>query len=121
VHELHAHAVTRAAVADDTAGADFSTGDVEEKLDVGCRRKVGGRRGGTLRPTPNSSTLEALRFPAPCQAISRLWARDTADGGGVRVLKFRFGSPFIQLEWSEYGRKGLVPYDAPTMMTQQVA
>ena len=36
VDELHAHAVTRAAVADDAAGANFSTGDVEEKLDVGA-------------------------------------------------------------------------------------
>src|SRR6266478_3027771 len=36
VEELHTHAVTRTAVADDAAGADFSTSDVEEKLDVGA-------------------------------------------------------------------------------------
>ena len=36
VDELHTHAVTRTAVADDAAGANFSTGDVEEKLDVGA-------------------------------------------------------------------------------------
>jgi len=39
VHELHTHAVTRAAVADYAAGANFSTGDVEKKLDVGAGRK----------------------------------------------------------------------------------
>src|SRR6267154_3667852 len=39
VDELHAHAVTRAAVADHAAGANFSTGDVEKKLDVGASRK----------------------------------------------------------------------------------
>jgi hypothetical protein len=39
VDELHAHAVTRAAVADDAPGANFSTGDVEEKLDVGAGGK----------------------------------------------------------------------------------
>jgi len=39
VDELHAHAVTRAAVADHAAGANFSTGDVEEKLDVGAGGK----------------------------------------------------------------------------------
>jgi hypothetical protein len=36
VDELHAHAVTGATVADYSAGANFSTGDVEEKLDVGA-------------------------------------------------------------------------------------
>jgi hypothetical protein len=36
VDELHTHAVTRAAVADHAAGANFSTGDVEEKLNVGA-------------------------------------------------------------------------------------
>jgi hypothetical protein len=36
VDELHAHAVTLAAVADYAARANFSTGDVEEKLDVGA-------------------------------------------------------------------------------------
>ena len=40
VDELHAHAVTGATVADYAAGANFSTGDVEEKLDVGA----GGKR-----------------------------------------------------------------------------
>jgi hypothetical protein len=41
VDELHAHAVTGATVADYSAGADFSTGDVEEKLDVGaCGKRV---------------------------------------------------------------------------------
>ena len=42
MHKLHAHAVTRAAVADDSAGADFSTGDIEKQLDVGA----GGKRMG---------------------------------------------------------------------------
>jgi len=36
VDELHAHAVTGATVADYAAGANFSTSDVEEKLDVGA-------------------------------------------------------------------------------------
>jgi hypothetical protein len=36
VDELHAHAVTWATVADYSAGANFSTSDVEEKLDVGA-------------------------------------------------------------------------------------
>src|SRR6267154_2592934 len=40
VDELHAHAVTGATVADYSAGANFSTSDVEEKFDVGA----GGKR-----------------------------------------------------------------------------
>jgi hypothetical protein len=41
VDELHAHAVTGATVADYAAGANFSTSDVEEKLDVGaCGKRV---------------------------------------------------------------------------------
>jgi len=40
VDKLHAHAVTWAAVADDGAGANFATGDVEKQLDVGA----GGKR-----------------------------------------------------------------------------
>jgi hypothetical protein len=36
VDELHAHAVTGATVADYAAGANFSTSDVEEKLNVGA-------------------------------------------------------------------------------------
>jgi len=36
VDELHAHAVTGATVTDYAAGANFSTSDVEEKLDVGA-------------------------------------------------------------------------------------
>ena len=42
VDELHAHAVTGATVADYSAGANFSTSDVEEKLDVGaCGKRMG--------------------------------------------------------------------------------
>src|SRR5882724_9132745 len=72
-----------------------------------------------LRPTPLHWRRCAFRRLAKPSA--GFWARDTADGGGVRVLKFRFGSPFIQLDGREYGREGLVPYDAPTKMTEQVA
>ena len=39
VDELHAHAVTGATMADYSAGANFSTSDVEEKLDVGAGGK----------------------------------------------------------------------------------
>jgi hypothetical protein len=40
VHELHAHAVAGAAVANDGAGAHFATGDIEEQLHV----SAGGER-----------------------------------------------------------------------------
>jgi len=39
VDELHAHAVTWAAVADNGARADLTTGHVKKELDVGARGK----------------------------------------------------------------------------------
>ena len=81
VHKLNAHAVTGATVTDDAAGADFSTGDVEKKLDVGA----GGKRMGDEEERSAYAQLLNIRgvalscaLPSHQQAFGRAMPRMAA-------------------------------------------
>jgi len=70
MHELDAHTVAGACVADDGACTNFTLGTSKiTSTWVPAERGSATRRNAP--PTPNSSAFETLRFPAPCQPISK--------------------------------------------------
>ena len=113
VHELHAHAVARAAMADQGARADFAASDVEKQFHI---RASGKRMRNEKKCSAYAQLLNvrdvALSGALPCdqQVFRRAVPRIAA---AFVFWNFDDKSFAFRLVWNWGGREGLVPYDAP--------
>jgi len=119
VYELHPHAVTGAAVANDGAGADFTAGDVEEHFQV----SAGGKGMGYEKKDAAHAQFFGVGDVALTGALpanEKVFGRTVPRSATALVFwNFDRAIPFNQLRMGGAERKGVVPYDLLTRRRQE--
>lgn len=119
VHELHSHAVTGAAVANDGAEADFAAGDVEQHFHV----SAGGKGMGYEKKHAAHAEFFGVGDVALTGALpanEKVFGRTVTRGAAALVFwNFDRAIPFNQHRMGGVEREEAVPYDLLTKRRQE--
>jgi hypothetical protein len=119
MHELDAHAVASATVANDGADAHFTAGDVEEHFHV----SAGGKRMGYEKKHAADAQFFGVgdvALTGTLPANEKVFGRTVPRGSATLVCwNFDRAIPFNQLRMVGAERKGVVPYDLLTRRRQK--